>query len=767
MTPCVVATGLGAICSAGPDANSLREAVVAGRSCLTPLQDPRYRPPHGVMVGLANAVFDPAPVFPTGWPKPDRFAELALVAAEQAMRQAQIDPIRLGRRMAAIVGTCSGPTTLLERHYRSVLDGAPDRSPEQAFRLGYESAVRMLAHTFGICGFTATVTTACSSGLAAIGTGIDLIRAGLCDAVLVGGADAFNLSTQIGFDGLKAPSDGPCAPFSKPVGLSLGEGAAFLVLERHDLARSRGAPILATILGYGTSNDAYHSSAPDPSGRGQSLAVLRALKNAGVAPDGIAYVNAHGTGTLANDKAETKVIRRVFGSRADALPTSSQKGVFGHTLGAAGAVELVGAILCSEAKVLPPTAHFREPREGCDLDYVAESGRPFPAGRAWLKENFAFGGHNVALVAGPPPADMPPPASMPPPRICLVSVGIVSPAGLGDEAFLRLLAGSGPDLCDCTPPGHLPVRAALVPTTLDPALDRRLGLRRMDKASAMGTLAAHRALTGAGLSLRPDDLTDVGLFLGHASGSNAAEASFLAELLANDYVLQRVADFTQVVPNATAGSICRALGLRGHHAALCFGEGAGLMSIVAGACAMANRHAPFLLAGAVDTIEARGWGQFLPTESPPPAEGAVFFLLEAEDHLRQRGGRALATLQGMAVATQTEAWNERPSDAMARSVAADALRQAGLEPDDPGHPFDIASDVAARTGWAEACGPLFDIAAALLQDPEHPGLPRSILHSIRSRQGLCASVVYAPFVDAPEGSTYRESPNDDTKPTSD
>lgn len=669
--------------------------------------------------------------------------------------------------MAAIVGTCSGPTTLLERHYRSVLDGAPDRSPDQAFRLGYESAVRMLAHTFGICGFTATVTTACSSGLAAIGTGIDLIRAGLCDAVLVGGADAFNLSTQIGFDGLKAPSNGPCAPFSKPVGLSLGEGSAFLVLERQDLACSRGAPILATLLGYGTSNDAYHSSAPDPSGRGQALAVLRALKNAGVAPDEIAYVNAHGTGTLANDKAETKVIRRVFSSRADTLPVSSQKGVFGHTLGAAGAVELVGAILCSEAKILPPTAHFQEPREGCDLDYVAEAGRPFPAGRAWLKENFAFGGHNVALVVGPPPAHVPPTASMPPPKICLASMGIVSPAGLGDEAFRRLLAGSGPDLRDCTPPGHLPVRAALVPDTLDPVMERRLGLRRMDKASAMGTLAAHRALAGAGLSQRPDDLTDVGLFLGHASGSNAAEASFLAELLANDYILQRVTDFTQVVPNATAGSICRALGLRGHHAALCFGEGAGLMSLVTGACAMANRHAPFLLVGAVDTLETRGWGHFLPTESPPPAEGAVFFLLEAEDHLRQRGGCALATIEGMAVATNAAEWNSPPADAMAREVAADALRQAGLTLDDPGKPFDVAADVTAQTGWAEACGPLFGIAAALLQDRTRPGLASPLLHSIRSRQGPCASVVFAPCANLPDGSTHRESPNDYTKPTSD
>ena len=684
--------------------------------------------------------------------------DLARIAAGQAIRQAQIDPDRLGQRMAIVVGTCSGPTTRLEQHYRAVLAGIPDRSPDQAFRLGYDSAVRILASTFGIRGFSGTVTTACSSGLTAIGMGLDLIRSGLCDVALVGGTDSFNLSTQIGFDGLKAPSDGPCAPFSKPVGLSLGEGAAFLVLERSDIARARGADILAAVLGFGTSNDAYHSSAPDPSGRGQALAVSRALENAGTTPAQIAYVNAHGTGTVANDKTESKVLRRVFGAGAETLPVSSQKGVFGHTLGAAGALELTGAILCRKAGILPPTAGFRERREGCDLDYVAEPGRAIPPDGPWLKENFAFGGHNAALVLGPPPPDTSPTAQERPPQICIAAMGLVSPAGMGNAAFIRLLAGSGPELRDCAPSGQVPFRAALVPAALDSTLARRLGLRRMDKAAALGTLTAYLALTDAGLSLRPEEVTDIGLFLGHASGSNAAEATFLAELLKNDYALQRVVDFTQVVPNATVGAICRALGLRGHNASFCFGEGAGLLSLVAGACAMANGHAPFLLAGAVDVLEARGWGHFPPSAPPRPAEGAVCFLLEAEDHLRRRNGRALATIKGMAVATETTAWNSSATDATARAVAADALGQAGLAPDDPGRLFDAAPDVSSQVGWAEACGSLFDVAAAFLKDAAKPGLARPLLHSIQPRQGTCASVVFAPFQDLPPGATRTGNP---------
>ncbi len=744
MIPCVVVTGLGVISSAGLNADALRDAASAGRCCLSPVQDERYHPAHHTMAGLVGAELGGMPDLPAGWPVPDRFALLALVAAGQALHQAKLDTASLGVRMGAVAGTCSGPTTLLEQHYQAALNGTPDHSPEQAFRLDYGSAVRVLARVFGIRGFTGTVTTACSAGLTAIGMGAGLIRAGLCDVVLAGGADAYNLSTQIGFDGLKAPSDGPCAPFSKPIGLCLGEGAAFFVLESLAHAQARGAGILAGVLGFGTSNDAYHSSAPDPSGQGQALAVVRALENAGVACGDVAYVNAHGTGTLANDKAETKVIRRVFGASADGLCVSSQKAVFGHTLGAAGPIELASALLCREAGVLPPTANFKGPREGCDLDYVAESGRPFPRNRPWVKENFAFGGHNAALVLGPVPQTGSSFVERPP-RACLVGMGLVTPAGAGSEAFRRLLAGSGPELRECAPPGHAPIQAALLPDELDPALERRLGLRRMDKASAAGAVAAHGALTGAGLSLRPEVVTSAGLFLGHASGSNEAEAAFLPELLSHHYVLQHVTDFTRVVPNATAGAICRALGLRGHNAAFCFGEGAGLMSLMAGACAISNRHAPFLLAGAVDILTARGWGHFLPEGVPPPAEGAVFFLLEAEDHLRARGGRALAVIEGMATATEAGAeWNARPAEEAVRMTARAALERAGLAPENPAA-FDAAPDVAARMGWTEACGPLFSIAEALLAGGSEPGLARPLLSSISSRQGLSASVLFAPF----------------------
>ena len=342
-------------------------------------------------------------------------------------------------------------------------------------------------------------------------------------------------------------------------------------------------------------------------------------------------------------------------------------------------------------------------------------------------------------------------------RVCIAGIGLVTPAGGGRDAFRRLLDRTEPALKECSPAGHAPFRAALVPDELDPVLARRFGLRRMDKAGALGTVAACMAMTDAGVALRPDVAAGVGLYLGHASASNFAEASFVPDLLRNGYALQRVADFPFVVPNATAGTMCRALGLKGHNATFCFGRGAGLMSLLAGAVAIQNRHASMILAGSVDILTEMGWGVPTPGDEDAPAEGAVLFLLEEEEHLRKRGGRSLGHVGGLAVATNADGgWAEQPPDSMILSTAQEALRRAGVDASALGAVCGPAAallghaplTVADRMGVAEGCGSLLDMTAGILgpggsreAGEKGDGEEFHLLGSLSSRQGLTASVV--------------------------
>ncbi len=398
----VVVTGMGVISSAGSTLESFARSLTEGKACFSRISDPRLAHLRAKYAGIITDFDEQEIRVAKALPRLDRFHLLALAAANSALSNAALSPVQLSSRMGVIVGTCSGPMLSIERHYERIIKNNPAISQEEIFAKTYESAAKVLAYACGISGISATVVTACSASLGAIGLATDLIRLGAVDAMLVGGCDTFSPTTLAGFDGLKATCETPCAPFSKPFGLSLGEAAAFMVLEELDHARKRGAPIFSEIAGFGLSNDAYHCTSPDPSGSGQVHAMESALKDAGIAPGEIVYINAHGTGTEANDKTETKAVRRLFGAHAENIPISSTKSMVGHCLGAAGCLEAIATIVCMQrTKVYPPTANFSGPREGCSLDYVPDAGRPWTNRGPVMNNNFAFGGNNASMVMTP------------------------------------------------------------------------------------------------------------------------------------------------------------------------------------------------------------------------------------------------------------------------------------------------------------------------------------------------------------------------------
>jgi 3-oxoacyl-[acyl-carrier-protein] synthase II len=325
------------------------------------------------------------------------------VAAEEALAGARsaAGPLPDPGRTGVILGGGVGGLFDSESYYRTVL-GKGWKSVPATRALGHfpcATADRIAErHRFG--GLRNTVVTACSSSTLAIGMAYDAVRSGAVDLAVTGGSDTLSRLTYSGFNALRSVDPDACRPFdARRKGLSLGEGAAILVLEPLESALERGAEVQGEVLGYGMSSDAHHMTAPHPDGEGAALAMGRAIRLAGLEPGDVDYINAHGTGTPHNDLAETRAIHRTFGERAASIPVSSTKSMLGHCLGSAGAMEALVTVLALRDGFLPPTAGLEQPDPGCDLDHVpltSRAGNP----RTAISNSFAFGGNNGCLVLG-------------------------------------------------------------------------------------------------------------------------------------------------------------------------------------------------------------------------------------------------------------------------------------------------------------------------------------------------------------------------------
>jgi 3-oxoacyl-[acyl-carrier-protein] synthase II len=336
----------------------------------------------------------------------DRFTQLAIAAADEAMESAGWDngapyeDIDIG----CVIGTGIGGLGSLEEQHSVLLDKGPKRvSPLSVPLMMGNAASAAVAMRHGLRGQTFGVVSACAAGSHAIGTAMRAIRCGDAKAVVTGGAESATTPLAIAaFGAMGATSEtGISRPFDRRRdGFIMGEGAGVLILEDGDAAEARGANILGEVIGYGATSDAFHLTAPEPEGTGAARAISLALADAGISPDGLDYVNAHGTSTPLNDRSETEALKLALGDAAHDVPISSTKSAIGHLLGAAGAVEAVVTIAALHQGKAPPTLAYEEPDEGLDLDYVPDSGRSLPNGgdrRVAISNSFGFGGHNAVL----------------------------------------------------------------------------------------------------------------------------------------------------------------------------------------------------------------------------------------------------------------------------------------------------------------------------------------------------------------------------------
>jgi len=402
-----VITGMGVITPIGNTLDEYCEGLLAGKSGIAQISlfDASQYPSR-----IAGEVknFDPVKYMDRKRiPRMDRFAQFAIAAAVQAIEDSGLDiskedPYRIG----VVCGTGIGGLKTLEREVGVLLSKGPSRvSPFFIPMLITNISPGEIAIRYGFKGPNYSVSSACASSSHAIGDALRLIREGKADVIISGGSEAAITPIGLaGFCSLKALStrnDDPAhasRPFDKERdGFIMSEGAGILVIEELQHARARGAHILAELAGYGATDDAYHITAPDPSGEAPADSMKIAIKDAGLGPDDVDYVNAHGTSTQLNDKSETLAIKKVFGEHAHKLAISSTKSMVGHMLGAAGAAEIIASILCMNKGMVHATVNYQVPDPDCDLDYVPNNPRKMEVD-TFISNSLGFGGHNATLV---------------------------------------------------------------------------------------------------------------------------------------------------------------------------------------------------------------------------------------------------------------------------------------------------------------------------------------------------------------------------------
>ncbi len=403
----VVVTGLGVVSPVGNSVPEFWESIKSGRNGIGPITQINV---EDMSVKIAGEVrnFDPGLRMDAKEAKKmDRFSQYAVYAAREAwedaaLREGSEDPERLG----VCLGTGQGGTSSIEESAARLYERGPGRVPPlTVVKVLPNIGAANVAISVGATGPCQCIVTACAAGTDAIGTGLRWIQEGHADVVFAGGSEACVTRLAVAsfamIQALSTRNDDPAhasRPFDKDRdGFVMAEGCGVLVLEEYERAKARGARIYCEVAGFGTTCDAHHLTAPDPEGRGAARAMTLALQDAGMVPEDIDYLNAHGTSTPLNDPIETKAIKLAFGDHARKLLVSSTKSMTGHCVGAAGGVEGVATVLAVRDQFAPPTINLENPDPECDLDYVPNKGRSAPI-RAAMKDSLGFGGQNAVVI---------------------------------------------------------------------------------------------------------------------------------------------------------------------------------------------------------------------------------------------------------------------------------------------------------------------------------------------------------------------------------
>ena len=658
----IVVTGVGIFSSMGQDKSQVLNNM---RKNFTGIGNIANFPTDQMLSNLGAEVKNYSPEPDTT--KYNMCTQFGIRAAKEALKDSELDiTSQNADKLALSFGTCNGGLAELEKRRK-----IKNLDYDATFYFPWFQQGDCIAEHLGIKGPVISNVTACVASGHSLIVGCEMLSQGTLEAVLVGGSDTMSESVYAGFNSLRAISDQPCAPFGYPTGLSLGEGAAFLVLEPLERAIEREAFIYAEVCGYGLNQDAHHITAPHPEGDGVARTVASALKQAKVGPEQIGYINVHGTGTEANDAPELSGLRKALGDEVfHKTPLNSSKSYFGHTLGAAVVIEIVSTLIAVREGKLPATLHTMDLREGCQeanhiLNNMAE-GNP----QYFLCNNSAFGGHNSSILfkswreeQGSLKEDYNTEQDFLPKRVGIFGISMANQFGC--------IAGS-----DDTGIGHKPNMDKETARKETKKYIGSLYSRRMNHITQYCIAAAQLSLKDANLEINQDNNNDIGLVFGSTYGAFDRFSSYLKGIFDNGVSRASPLYFPDTSINTIPGKAAIKLGIKGYGTSISTGGNEGMFASLIAYQLIRSGYQSFCLVGAADEIcdfsnevsSLLGYDK----SKYPITEGSSFIVLGSLEDEAVKNTRCYGEIKGFGYGFGSDSYHD---------AIANALDEAGLHAD--------------------------------------------------------------------------------------
>ena len=660
---CVI-TGLGIVCPVGNNLDESWDSIKNGKTGIAEVKSVNTEGCYANLGGEVSCDDLPAPQY-------DRSARLCIRAAEEAIADAGFTGDGADEA-GIIVGSCIGGAVSIDEYMTAEKEGKQDDS--RIPNMAASSIANNAAAYLGLNGVTANIVNACAAGTMSIAYACDLIRSGEGDVFLAGGTDPFSSLAFAGFHALHALSVESCSPLNHSNGITLGEGSGILVVEEYEHAVARGAKIYCEVAGYGVNCDAYHITAPDPSGQGQMDVIKRALASAGVAPADISYVNAHGTGTAKNDEAEFLSLHTIFDGTD--VSVSSTKSMTGHCLGAAGAVEAVFTVKAVSDDILPPTIGYSEEDKALlaekagELDFVANDSRSKDI-RMAMSNSFAFGGTNASIIFA---KDAHPVEDTPKDKVYVTGFGRVLSKR---EDAADKVASLNLEMKDFTDRGV------------------KLGVfRKLDKFSQLQLVSGIDALASAGITVSEENERKIGTIIGTSAGPVTEVSNFQKNIVEKDCTAGSAFTFPNTVYNAAGGHFSIFTKTKGYCATVANGTQAGLQSVAYACDVLGKGNEDIMLAAGTD--EGSDMVSFFYAHSGINGdnilgEGSSTVVLENASSADKRSAHKYAEVAGYACTHSAGKASYTEADAM-KDALTKALAKAGVAASEVDSVYAIVSN---------------------------------------------------------------------------